>query len=213
MRRHRLGPVLVVALVVLAGCGGGGGGAGEDASTRPLLTGTASAAELDTTTQTETGVTETGRVRENVTTTISATIQGDVELRTTRRVNVTTVSVSYQGSETVFGTYSVPGVEPFERADLVKNPVEGVGPTTLATRAQRTYTVDELSKAGETTVTLLGNETTAVRYEGTATRTGECVDVDVVVATVYHDGDYVTAAVITEGDLGSVETLFGGVRH
>lgn len=209
--RRRVLELGLVLVVVLAGCGGGSGPSAED---RPLLTGTATAAELDPPTRTETGFDETDRDRSQVNTTISATIQGDVELRTTRRVSVTTVSVAYRRETAAFGTYSVPAVQPFERADLVKNPVEGADPATLVTRAQRTYAVSELSESRTTTVTLLGTETTATRYTGAATHDEESVQVRVVVATVRHDGDYVTAVTVTpEGESVPVARLFGGVTH
>jgi hypothetical protein len=218
MCRHaRVVPTLALAAaVVVAGCAGAGGG---DATPGPPLAGTATAAELADGVRSETGFAETGRTTRQLNTTVSATIQGDVELRTTRRVNVTTVSVAYErggsgGSPVAFGTYSVPGVEPFERADLVKNPAEGLSPAELATRAQDTYTVTETTERGTTTLTLLGNETTAARYAATATRGGEQVAVVVTVATVRHAGDYVTAAVVApEGAAVETARLFGGVTH
>jgi hypothetical protein len=212
MRRRLLElGVGVVLVVALAGCGGGSGPSAED---RPLLTGTADAAELDAAVRAETGFVEAGRHRGAVNTTISATIQGDVELRTTRRVDVTTVSVSYRRERAAFGTYSVPGVRPFERADLTKNPVEGTPPAALATRAQRAYAVDELTAQGSATVTLLGEETTATRYAGTATPDGEEVRVGVVVTTVRHDGDYVSAVVVAPSEEPvPLAALFGGVTH
>jgi hypothetical protein len=211
MRRHvTLGLVLVV---VLAGCGGGG----ADESTGPPLTGTATAAELTDDARTEAGLTERRRTTGQLNTTVSATIQGDVELRTTRRANVTTVSVSYDGGESeregvVFGTYSVPAVQPFERANLTKNPADGLDPAALATRAQHRYEVRATTEVGQTTTTVLGTETTATRYEATAG--GDEQRLFVTVATVRHANDYVTAVVVVPtGASAPTATLFGGVTH
>lgn len=214
MRRYvTLGLVLVV---VLTGCGGGGG-AGE--STGSPLTGTATAAELTDDARTEAGLTERRRRTDQLNTTVSATIQGDVELRTTRRANVTTVSVSYDGGESegedgvVFGTYSVPAVQPFERANLTKNPADGLDPATLTTRAQHRYAVRETTEVGQTTTTVLGTETTATRYEATAASDDE-QRLFVTVATVRHANDYVTAVVVVPaGASAPTATLFGGVMH
>jgi hypothetical protein len=216
MRRHALWSLVVLLSVVLAGCGGTGGGG----TPTPPLTGTATPAELSAATRAETGFTETTRTTARLNTTISATIQGDVELRTTRGVSVTTASVAYrresESPSAAFGTYSVPAVEPFERADLVKNPAEGLSTAALATRAQRTYEVTETTEVGTETVTLFGNETTATRAEATGTREGETVDVVVTVATVRHGGDYVAAvAVVPASEAESTPTarLFDGVTH
>lgn len=216
MRRRLL--AVGLALVVLAGCGGGSGPSAED---RPLLTGTATPAELSDATGDETGFAESGRGTRRLNTTISATIQGDVELTTTREVSVTTHRVSYRRGDgdapAVFGLYSVPAVEPFERADLRKNPASEE-PATLVDRAQTAYEVSPSAFGGGTasTVHLLGNETTATRYETTATLNTTEVPVVVTVATVRHGEDYVTAVAVVpadvEGDV-DVETLLAGVRH
>jgi hypothetical protein len=217
MHRHALWSLVVLLSVVLAGCGGAGR---SDGTPLPPLTGTATPAELSTATRAETGFTETTRTTDRLNTTISATIQGDVELRTTRDVSVTTASVAYRrdgsGPSAAFGTYSVPAVEPFERADLVKNPAGGLSTAALATRAQRTYEVTETTEIGTGPVTLFGNETTATRAEATATREGEPVEVVVTVATVRHGGDYVTAVAVvpaSEAESTPTATLFDGVTH
>lgn len=215
MGRHVM--LLVVLLsVVVAGCGGSGGA--SDGTARPPLTGTGTPAELTDGTQRETGFEETTRTTGRLNTTVSATIQGDVELRTTRRANVTTASVAYaragDGPPAVFATYSVPAVEPFARADLTKNPAGGLSVATLAGRAQQTYTVTDVTETGTGTTTMLGNETTVTRYEATATRDGETVSVVVTVATVQHEGDYVTALVLVPTSASAPEaSLFGGVTH
>lgn len=218
MRRHAyLAVALALAVAVaLAGCGGTGG----DGTPRPPLSGTASAAELTPEVRDATGFSERGRVTDRLNTTISATVQGDVELRTTRRANVTTVSVAYErpreeGPPAAFGTYSVPSVRPFERADLTKNPAAGLSSAELATRAQRTYEIRGTSETGTATVTLLGNETRATRYTATATVDGEEVPVVVTAATVRHEGDHVTAVVVAPaaGRDPPTATLFGGVTH
>jgi hypothetical protein len=216
MRRRTLWCLVVLLSIALAGCGGAGG----DATPSPPLTGTATPAELSTAIREETGFVETTRAGGQLNTTISATIQGDVELRTTRDVSVTTASVGYrrtgEGPPAAFGTYSVPVVEPFERADLVKNPAEGLSTATLVTRAQRTYGIAETTEIGTGTVTLLGTETAATRAEATATAEGETVDVVVTVATVRHEGDYVTAVVVvpaSEAESTPTATLFDGVTH
>jgi hypothetical protein len=219
MHRRALVGLGLALVVLVAGCGGGGGGG--DAPSGPPLTGAATAAELADGTRSEAGFVETGRATGRLNTTVSATIQGDVELRTTRRVNVTTASVSYRreregGDPTAFGTYSVPAVEPFERADLSKNPADGLAAAELADRAQDVYAVTGTTAAGTTTLTLLGNETRATRYEATGTRDGRETTVVVTVATVRHGSDYVTAVLVVpaaDRDRVSAAALFDGVTH
>lgn len=216
MRRH----VLLATLVVIAGCAGvGGGGEGADAADRPVLTGTATPAELSETTRSETRFAESGRGTHRLNTTISATIQGDVELSTTREVSVTTYRVTYRrddgGAPAVFGLYSVPAVKPFERADLRKNPASGE-PSSLVERAQATYEASPsaFGAGTESEARLLGTETTATRYETAVTLNGTETPVAVTVATARHGGDYVTAVAVVPADESvPVARLLGGVRH
>lgn len=210
---------LTLALVlVLAGCAGGGGG--EATTDAPPLRATATPATVSPAALDDTGYAERRADTPRLNTTITATIEGDVTLRTTRDVSVTTARRVYARSTAdgpaVVALYTVPGVQPFENADLVKNPADALSTAALVTRAQPVYAdVRDLSQVGERTVSLLGNETTLTRYRATATQNGtRTVTVAVAVATVAHGDDYVTVVAVTPRSADPpLGRLLGAVRH
>ncbi|MFB6194545.1 MAG: DUF6517 family protein [Haloplanus sp.] len=208
--------LLVLTLVLVAGCAGGGG---DEAADSPPLTGTAAPATLDPAVRNDTGYAERRADTSQLNTTITASIQGDVTLRTTRKATVTAARRVYvrpsSAGPAVVALYSVPAVEPFENADLRKNPAGALSRAALVTHSQSVYAdVRDVSQVGSRSVTLLGNETTLARYRATATRNGSSTTVTAAVATVRHRGDYVTVVAVTPR---GVETpfarLLGAVRH
>jgi hypothetical protein len=207
----------VLALVVLAGCTGGGGGATPTPD--PPLRATATPATLDSAALDATGYAERRADAPWLNTTVTARIEGDVTLQTTREVRATTARRVYARSTpdgpTVVGLYAVPSVKPFENADLRKDPAAGLSPAARLGRAQSVYAdVRALSPAGERSVTVLGIEATLTRYRGTAQGNGTDRPVSAALVTVAHGDDYVTvAAVAPRGVDASLPRLLGAVRH
>lgn len=206
----------IVVLVAVAGCAGAGGG---DATDEPPLRATAAPATLDPATLDATGYAERRADAPPLNTTITARIEGDVTLQTTREVRATTARRVYARptpeGPAVVGLHSVPSVKPFENADLRKNPAVGLSPADRLARAQSVYAnVRDLSTAGERSVTVLGTEATLVRYRGVATANGTDHAVAAAVVTIAHGGDYVTVVVVTpRGRDAPLSRLLGAVRH
>lgn len=213
--RSRLALTVGLALlVVVAGCGGSGGG--EDDG--PVVA-EASAVDVDPAALSATGYERVDRSNRTTNTTLTVSIQGDVTIESTFDVRATTQRVVYEravaGGTAAVGVLGVPGVRPAEAIREPRNPFADRGPAALATNAT-TYAVRDAREAGSTTVRLLGNETTLRRYEATGERGGESLPVTVAVATVRHDGDFVSlvAVVPRDGDERErVARLAEGVRH
>ncbi|AZH23970.1 DUF6517 family protein [Haloplanus aerogenes] len=205
----------VLVLVLAAGCAGGGDGTPTD---DPPLRATATPATLDPATLDATGYTERHADTPPLNTTITARIEGDVTLQTTRDVRATTARRVYgratPDGSVVVGLYAVPAVQPFENADLRKNPATGLSTADVLTRAQTVYDVRDLSQTGQRSVTLLGTDATLTQYEGMATANGTDRPVTAAVVTVAHGDDYVTAAVVTpRGRDAPLVRLVEAVRH
>jgi len=213
----RFASVLLVSVVVLAGCAGAGGGA--ETSDEPPLRATASPATLDSATLDATGYAERRADAPPLNATITARIEGDVTLQTTREVRATTARRVYARSTpdgpAVVGLYAVPSVKPFENADLRKSPAVGLSPAERLARAQSVYAdVGDLSKTGAQSVTLLDAEATLTTYRATATADGTDRTVTAAVVTVANGRDYVTVAVVTpRGRDAPLARLLEAVRH
>lgn len=210
--------VLVGLLVVLAGCAGAGGG-GATPTPEPPVRATATPASLDSTVLSATGYAEERADSPPLNATVTARIEGDVTLRTTRDVRATTARRVYArptpDGPAVVGLHTVPSVKPFENADLRKDPAVGLSPAERLARAQSVYADPrDLSTAGERSVTVLGVEATLTRYRGMARVNDADRPVSAALVTVAHGGDYVTvAAVAPRGVDTSLSRLLGAVRH
>jgi hypothetical protein len=210
--------VVFAVLVLVAGCAGGGGGAGTPTDAPPLRA-TAAPATLDPATLDATGYAERRADAPPLNTTVTARIEGDVTLQTTRDVRATTARRVYARSTpdgpAVVGLYAVPSVEPFENADLRKNPASDLSTAALLTRAQTVYAdLRNRSETGERSVTVLDTEATLSRYRATATHNGTDRPVTAAVVTVAHGGDHVTVAVVTPRARDApLDRLLGAVRH
>jgi hypothetical protein len=208
----------VLALVVLAGCAGAGGD-GATPTPEPPIRATAAPATLDPAALSATGYAERRADAPPLNATVTARIEGDVTLQTTRDVRATTARRVYVRSTpdgpAVVGLHAVPSVKPFENADLRKDPAAGLSPADRFARAQTVYAdVRVTSTTGERSVTTLGVEATLTRYRGTARVNGTDRSVAVALVTVAHGGDYVTvAAVAPRGVDASLPRLLGAVRH
>lgn len=212
---RRLAFVLLVSVLV-AGCSGTGG-AGTTTESPPLRA-TAAPATIAPAALDATGYAERRADAPPLNTTITARIEGDVTLQTTRDVRATTARRVYGRSTpdgpAVVGLYAVPSIQPFENADLRKNPAAGLSAVGLLTRAQSVYDVRDLSRTGERSVTVLDTEATLTQYDGTATANGTDRSVTAAVVTVAHGRDYVTVAVVTpDGQDAPLDRLLGAVRH
>jgi hypothetical protein len=213
---RRLAVALVVSVLV-AGCAGGGG-AGTPTDDPPLRA-TADPAILTPDALDATRYAERRADAPRLNTTITARLEGDVTLQTTREVRATTARRVYArptpSGPAVVGLYAVPSVQPFDNADLRKNPATGLSSADLLTRAQPVYAdVRDLSATGERSVTTLGTAATLARYRGVATRNGSTRSIGAALVTVAHDGDYVTVAVVTPRRRdASLDRLLGAVRH
>jgi hypothetical protein len=198
-------------LVLVAGCAGGGG-AGTTTPSPPIRA-AATPATLDAP-----GYAERRADAPWVNTTITARIEGDVTLQTTREVRARTARRVYARSmpagPAVVALYAVPSVKPFDNADLRKNPAAGLTPAELLTRAQTVYGVRDLSATGERSVTVLDAEATLTHYRGTGSANGTDRSVTAAVVTVAHGADYVTVAVVTpRGRDAPLDRLLRAVRH
>lgn len=204
--------VTLAFLVLVAGCAGGGG-AGTTTPSPPIRA-AATPATLDAP-----GYAERRADAPWVNTTITARIEGDVTLQTTREVRARTARRVYARSTpagpAVVGLYAVPSVKPFDNADLRKNPAAGLSSTALFGRAQSVYAdVRDLSTTDERSVTVLGTTATLTQYRGVATRNGSTRSIDAALVTVAHGGDYVTVALVTPRERDApLDRLLRAVRH
>ncbi len=210
MRRQTLFAVAIALLLVLAGCGGGG-----ETDNGPIVAEAAPATVGDAALS-ATGYELVERSNRTTNTSVTISIQGDVEVTSTFDVRATTRRAVY-GRETsarqaVVGVLSVPGVKPSEALADPRNPFADRDVTALATDATG-VTVRDARPTANGTVTLFGNETTLRRYEATAE--GD-TPVTVDVALARRDGDFVyLVAVVPRGadERDRVARLAAGVRN
>lgn len=204
---------LLVAVLV-AGCGGGG-------DTGPVQL-SASAASIDGEALQSAGYEPVGEEAGWVNETVSVSISGDVELQASKDVRARSPLVTYRRptdhGPAVVGLMAVPAVRLLEDSmNVPRNPAGDLGPAGFARRLPGPYSEIEVGEAVEnTSVTMFGNETHLVTYAATATVDGSTVDVRISVATVRHEGDYVTFVAVHPSavdERGRLQRLLDGVRH
>lgn len=210
MRRQTLLSVSLALVVVLAGCGGGG-----ESDDGPTVV-RASPATVDDAALSATGYELVERSNRTTNTTVTISIQGDVEVTSTFDVRATTARAVYErqtNEETaVVGVLSVPGVKPSEALAEPRDPFADREVTTLAGDATGVAVRDARPTANGT-VDLFGNETTLRRYEAT-TEGGDPVTVSVARARRGGDFVYVVAVAPRSADeRDRVARLAAGVRH
>jgi hypothetical protein len=210
VRRQPLLAASLAVLVVLAGCGGGG-----ETDDGPVVA-TAAPATVDEATLSATGYEFVERSNRTTNTTVTISLQGDVEVTSTFDVRATTTRAVYERQTeegtAVVGILSVPGVKPSEALAAPRDPFAGREPAALATDATGVPVRDARQAANET-VALFGNETALRRYEATAR--GDAL-VTVSVARARRSGDFVyVVAVLPRGadERDRVARLAAGVRH
>lgn len=207
-------PLLVAALLVVAGCAGPG-----DRTPEPIE-GTASAATVGEAALSSAGYELVGVGADQVNRTGTIDVSGDVELTVDYRVDATAQRAVYRraGAEApaVFALHSAPLVSP-DSVDVTLDPLGDRSAATVVTRAQDVYAdVGSLDHVENTTATLLGTETTLAKDATTATADGERVEVFVYVALVRHRGDVVRAVAVlprADDDPETVRSLLTAAEH
>ncbi len=207
------GWVVVVLLVVLAGCNAGPG----DRTPQPIEA-SASEATVPAGGLSDSGFSESGveRVRVNRSGTLS--ISGDVEMDLGYQVRATGWRARYRAADSasVFNIYTVPLAKP-ERVDARIDPLGDQSLADVVAGAGTTYrNPEDLEHVRNRTVTVLETETTVQEFEGTATTDDGSADVTVYVTTVDHDSDRVRAVGIAPRDVDTWETmrtLFENISH
>ena len=205
MRRVAL--LALVALVALAGCSSGGPSRVVDSGT---------AATVDEAALESTGYEHTGTTERTLNTTVGASISGDVEMDADRPVTATIPVASYRtdtaDGTAVFLVAATPAVRPVENQPVVRDPLATLAPAARANFVQSTYTVDSLTQGENVTVQVLGNETAARSYEGTA----DGSPVSVRIASVRDGSEFVTVVSVapsSSADAERFQRLVAGVTH
>lgn len=208
--RQVLVALAVVLATVTAGCGFLTGS--------EALTFSASPATASDDAQSETGYEEQAVRSSTVTRNFSAAGQ-------TRQVEVTNQQARYErsvdlgplGSQraAVFVTFTSPEVEVLSRTF---NPISDMSTREILRQFESQYEGLTVGDHVENrSVRALGRQRTLQKYEGTATLSGNEVDVYVHAAKFEHEGDYVVAVGIypqrLDGEEENVVTLVRGLEH
>lgn len=149
--------------------------------------------------------------------TITITLSGDVEGRSSQEVRATIPIRTYRRT----GGAAVVAVAASPHVQVIENPPKGSDPLSARSTAPLLEFVQDrysdFQGVGETdseSVPILGNETTLQHYEATATRNGERVDVVASVARARHAGDAVTVVAIRPADEdANLAALLEGLQH
>jgi hypothetical protein len=211
--RGTLATVLLAALVVTAGC-----------SLRPdsePIRASASVASVPNATLDATGYERVRAESRWLNVTLTESIQGDVELSSTREIRAKTSLRTYERStdagRAAVSILAVPGVRLFENRNLTTNPARDLSTAELVNRTLPTGGgVSDLRPTGTRTVTLLGTETAQTAFRATATRGGGPTRIRVLVATVERGGDFVTAVAVVPADADErrrIRTLLDAVER
>lgn len=212
MGRGRL--ILVLVVLVVAGCNGGPGN-----RTPEPIEATASEATVTESALSETGFTETASTQTNVTRSGTLSIAGDVEMDLGYQIQATAWRTVYHPSdteETVFSLYTVPLAEP-ERVDVRIDPLGDATLPAIVSEAQPTYQLSgNLSHVQNRTVTILNTETTVQEFETTATTGNSTTKVTIYVTRIDHEADRIRAVAVTPRDANTWDTLrplFENITH
>lgn len=193
---------LVGGTVSLAGCGL------QPEESDPIKAAATTPAELPETDATEAGYSLETEDERTVETTVSAEISGDVETTARRDVEATVFRRIYtDGAAARFGVVTAPLVDLLSGQELFRDPIVALDDAAAIEHATD-RSVNDVNSDGDTSVTLLGTETTGARLTGTVDGT----PVSVVRASVTADEDGVTAVAVVPSD-GTVPPLFEAVRR
>jgi|GEM_PF-1080564 hypothetical protein len=193
---------LVGGTVSLAGCGL------QPEESDPIKAAATTPAELPETDATEAGYSLETEDERTVETTVSAEISGDVETTARRDVEATVFRRIYtDGAAARFGVVTAPLVDLLSGQELFRDPIVALDDAAAIEHATD-RSVNDVNSDGDTSVTLLGTETTGARLTGTVDGT----PVSVVRASVTADEDGVTAVAVVPSD-GTIPPLFEAVRR
>lgn len=206
--------VVLVGLVVVAGCAGG-----ADRTPEPIR-GEATPATVSQSGLSSSGYEQVTVDSQRVNRTGTIDVSGDVEMTVNYQVRATAQQAVYRKSDaelpSVFALFSVPLVSP-DSVDVSIDPMGDRPLSEVAARSQETYAdFGDLEHVTNASVTLLGTETTLQKYATTADADGNTVDVYVYVAVVEHDGDVVRAVAVLPqeaDDAEMVRTLLASAQH
>jgi hypothetical protein len=128
-----------------------------------------------------------------------------------------TVSLAGLGEQraAVFSTFASPEVSVVGQSF---NPIDDYSNKELANLAQEQYDGLQIGdEVGARELTVLNESADVSKFEGTATLSGQEVDVFVHVTKVKHDGDFVVGVAIhpqqLDGEQERVDTLLEGIEH
>ena len=193
---------LVGGTVSLAGCGL------QPEESDPIKAAATTPAELPETDATEAGYSLETEDERTVETTVSAEISGDVETTARRDVEATVFRRIYtDGAAARFGVVTAPLVDLLSGQELFRDTIVALDDAAAIEHATD-RSVNDVNSDGDTSVTLLGTETTGARLTGTVDGT----PVSVVRASVTADEDGVTAVAVVPSD-GTIPPLFEAVRR
>jgi hypothetical protein len=203
-----------LALVVVlsaAGCLGGGS---------ELVRATGSPATFGSDAAAAAGYERVGVTNRTLNATLTTTVEGDSEGRTSKDVTATIPLALYRTAgdpPSVVAVASSPVVQLLENPPRSSDPLSTLSTAELVAFVQPTYgEVDTLERVDERAVTVLDEETTLVVYRGTTTAAGTALDVRVGVVRVRDAGDVVTVVAVGPGSTDrtdDVVSLLGSLEH
>lgn len=205
--------LLIAILVVAAGCSG-------NREPEPI-TDSAMAISVSDEALEKAGFSQLTADRPRFTTSGQASISGDVQMNLRYQFNASTRRVVYGSTDSpprVFAVWAVPLIEP-EDVAMTVDPLRNMGPARLAERAQDRYdriTSVEPTTSENLTARFLDTDVRVARYAATASRGGSEISIRLSAVTVIHDGDVVTAVLISPTGSVPAETirsLLAAVQH
>lgn len=200
------------ALVAVAGCTGGQetpvAASGATAEVRDAAAAEAGYEHVETTDRT-------------VEATLTATLEGDVQVDAREDVDATVPVARYRretdDGPAAFAVAASPSVQVVENPPESRDPLSTLSTAELVAFVQSSYgEPSDLREGDARPAEMLGAETDLVTHRGTAARDGRAVEVAVRVARAEDAGDVVTAvavhpATVEEGD--RVAALLGALTH
>ena len=210
--RRRALTIGAVGLTALSGCT-------ELATGDEPLAREAEPAAISASTLSETG----HELEDERTETLSEEVEAGGESREVEATNhIALYSKSISGPDeseiegSLFGVVSTPA---FEFVGQSFNPIADADNEEILEFASSEFgQLDVGDQLDETTMSVLGTDTTVSKFDGTASFDGQCVDVHVYVTAVDHEDDIVLAVGGYPEELESQEeddilTLFSGIEH